>query len=468
MATPIAASIAGVLNAASFELLFFSGAFILLLGIDDLIVDAIWLTRPRARRQGEIAFTAMQKRPMRHRIAIFVPAWDERTVLHDTLAHALSVWGDGNYRIYAGCYPNDAQTIVSIAALAAANERLRIVVHRRPGPTTKGDCLNAVWRAMRSDERNEALRFDAIALHDAEDRVHAAELAVMDAALDRYGFVQLPVIPLLPRKGRWIAGHYCDEFAEAHRKELTVRHLLGSPIPAAGVGCCVRRDAIDLWREGGLPFAADSMVEDYELGLGLGRLGVASTFARVRDADGALIAVRSYFPATIETAIRQKARWIAGIALIGWDRLGWRRLRRGGRMIDAWMLWRDRRVVLAALVTLTAYFGLVGWSIADILYRLADVTPPEISRPMAAMLAATLALLAWRLTMRFVATAGQYGMTEGFAAIPRAFVSNIVAILAARRALVAYCRALTGTAIVWDKTAHLAHEDDGMAAARDR
>ena len=36
-----------------------------------------------------------------------------------------------------------------------------------------------------------------------------------------------------------------------------------------------------------------------------------------------VVASRGHFPATLGAAVRQKARWLGGIALSGWDRLGW-------------------------------------------------------------------------------------------------------------------------------------------------
>ena len=70
-------------------------------------------------------------------------------------------------------------------------------------------------------------------------------------------------------------------------------------------------------------FDPASLVEDYELGLTIADAGGRGCFARVRDAAGDVVAVRAYFPDTVHAAVRQKARWMAGIALAGWDRTGW-------------------------------------------------------------------------------------------------------------------------------------------------
>ena len=81
-------------------------------------------------------------------------------------------------------------------------------------------------------------------LHDAEDVVHRFELRIFDGLIDRAAVIQLPVLPLIDRQSRWIGGHYCDEFAEAHVKELVVREAVGAAIPLAGVGCAIERRAL--------------------------------------------------------------------------------------------------------------------------------------------------------------------------------------------------------------------------------
>ncbi len=83
-----------------------------------------------------------------------------------------------------------------------------------PGPTTKADCLNALWRALLRDEAAEGFTATGIALHDAEDIVHPLELQVYARWLQDCATVQLPVLPLPHPPSRFVAGHYCDEFAE--------------------------------------------------------------------------------------------------------------------------------------------------------------------------------------------------------------------------------------------------------------
>jgi adsorption protein B len=64
-------------------------------------------------------------------------------------------------------------------------------------------------------------------------------------------------------------------------------------------------------------------------------------------------------------------------------------------------------------------------------------------------------LLLWRAVMRFVAVRKFYGTGEGLRAIPRIATSNIIAMIAARRALWQYWTLLRGGALTWDKTRHI-------------
>ena len=153
--------------------------------------------------------------------------------------------------------------------------------------------------------------------------VDALELEVLGAALSTYDYAQIPVIPLMAPRARWVGRHYCDEFAESHGKELPVRSAIGAPLPTAGVGCAFRVEALKMLDTGGGPFSADCLTEDYELGVRLGRIGKRGTFVRRFDHAGQLIASRALFPMRIDDSVRQKTRWLRGIALDGWDRLGW-------------------------------------------------------------------------------------------------------------------------------------------------
>jgi adsorption protein B len=245
------------MDVATRELLLFAGVGRLIGGIDDLAVDLIWIGRSLWRRatiyrQYPRATLATLSPPVRPgRIAILIGAWAEGEVIGAMLEAALRRIGHGNYRIYVGMYANDPDTLQAVGEIVRRDARVRPVVGDVNGPTTKAECLNWVWAALVGDEQRDGVNYKAIVLHDAEDVVHPAELALFDRMIERFDMVQLPVLPLVDPHSRWIGGHYCDEFAEAHGRQLVVREALGAGVPSAGVGCAISREAMERFAAAG-------------------------------------------------------------------------------------------------------------------------------------------------------------------------------------------------------------------------
>ena len=429
--------------------------------LDDLLVDLIYIARfcwrrlfvytrhPRARavdlRRAEPGW-----------IAIIVPAWDESAVIGDMLRHSLATLDYPRYRIFVGTYLNDQATISEVQAIA--DDRIACVTVGWNGPTTKADCLNALWRAAVVHERSAGIRFKALVLHDAEDVVDRNELNVFDHLIPKLAMVQLPVMPLPDRNAPWVAGHYMDEFAEAHTKDIIVREAIGAAVPSAGVACAIERTMLGRISAlaGHLPFDATCLTEDYELGLKIRSLGGRGALVRIRSEAGtAAVATREHFPGTLDSAIRQKSRWLLGIALQGWDRLGW-----PGGLADRWMLIRDRKAVVTALLTLFAYFALL---LAVLFAAARAVYPPIQDFPalvpsdsnMAVLLTLNSLVLGWRLIMRGMFTTHAHGWREGLFSLPRALVGNYINFRAAARALRRYIAiALRRERNIWEKTDH--------------
>lgn len=280
--------------------------------------------------------------------------------------------------------------------------------------------------------------------------------------------MQLPVEPLVQRHGGWLArqlsSHYCDEFAEAHGKAMVVRDWFGVGLPGAGVGCAVSRAALDRLsktRGDGLPFASDSLTEDYEMGLAIAANGGRCRFVRVRGEDGRLIATRALFPDRFDTVVRQKSRWVLGIALQGWDRVGW-----SGGMIERWMRARDRRGPLTALVLMAGYLLVALTALGGVALLAGCYEPVRLTPLLKALLIANALALVWRVAARFVFTTREYGIAQGVQAVLRLPLANVIAIIAGRRAVFAYGRTLLGSAVLWDKTDHQVHPRQlGLAAA---
>ena len=449
-------TIAVMLPRLAAELALFSAVGFLLFAINDIVVDIIYFTRRLWRsatvyRRYPRAFgqTIANRGDEQRFIVIFVPAWDESTVIGAMLRSALNRLEYENYRIFVGHYRNDPATA---AAIEAVDDRRieRVTVHA-DGPTTKADCLNHLYDALLAYELNENRPAAAVVLHDSEDVVHPLELVVFNSLIDRAGVIQLPVQPLPDRISRWIAGHYCDEFAEAHAKELVVREAVGASMPLAGVGCAIARDPLARLAalHEGAPFAGASMTEDYEFGLRVGELGLKTMFVRMPAIPGSrgVVASRGHFPATFGEAVRQKARWLGGIALTGWDRLGWR-----GGLGERWMRMRDRRGPIAAMLLLCGYLAALLWSQLWLAEALGAPVQVRIGPTLAILLWINLWLLLWRIAMRMLFTGAAYGWAEGIRSVPRLVVGNVIAICAAARALAIYLSRVPPT---WDKTRHV-------------
>ena len=231
-----------------------------------------------------------------------------------------------------------------------------------------------------------------------------------------------------------------------------MREAVGAAIPLAGVGCAIAREPLARLAamQDGKPFAGTSMTEDYEVGLRIGALGLKTMFVRIpaRPGERGVVASRGHFPATLGAAVRQKARWLGGIALVG---LGPARLeRRARRALDA-----DARPPRAArrlaparglwrgLAVVAAVAGRSAW---------ARRSSARLDPTLITLLTINGWLLAWRILMRAGFTASAYGWREGLLSIPRLVVGNVIAMLAAARAVSLH---LGGGAKRWDKTRHI-------------
>jgi len=446
------------------ELLLFAGVFFLVGAIDELAIDLTWgwLRLTGRARTWRIDRSECVGDPLRGDVALMIPAWLEHSVITATIAYTLHAWPQSGLRLYVGCYRNDPLTVEAILRGAGHDPRVRVVVHDREGPTTKADCLNRLYVAMGQDEARSGRTFRLVVLHDAEDMVDPAALPLLDRAVAEAEFVQLPVLPEPQRGSRWIGSHYCEEFAEAHGKAMVVREALAAGLPSAGVGCGFSRALLARIADGmpGTgPFSVESLTEDYELGLRIRAAGGRSRFLRARGEDGRLVATRACFPARLDQSVRQKGRWVHGIALQGWDRLGWT-----SGVGESWMRLRDRRGPLSALVLFTGYLllaiGTVLWLADSLGYGWLSPFDPLIGW----LLAANAVSFAWRAIARFAFTTREYGWIEGVRAVLRIPLANIVAIMAGRRALAAYARTLRGAQPSWDKTHHHAHPTTTMLA----
>jgi adsorption protein B len=453
------------------------GAIFFLSGLDDLFVDCCYVAwrcyRRLGKREGGSQFDEEALRRNREQpIAILVPAWDESDVIRPMLANTLRTIQYDNYHIFIGTYPNDYDTQTEVDKIAADFPNVHRVVCANPGPTCKADCLNWIYQGIRLFEKSNGVRFEIFLMEDCEDLVHPLCLKVFNHMIPGYDMVQIPVFPLQRKWTDLIGGHYLDEFTEYHGKDIFVRRILSGAIPAAGVGCGFSRRAVTAMAERNEYelFNTGSLTEDYEFGLTIGLLGLRSTFIspllpfnphnsgvwRPRDGADRRVAVREYFPSTLRTAVKQKSRWVIGIALQGWKNLGWQ-----GNPGMRYMLYRDRKAILTNEVCL---FGYVIVLIVMTLLTYTRLASDAYSYPALVekgswlwnLLLVNLGFLLNRLGWRFYSVNRIYGWKQGLLAVPRQVCSNIVNGFATSRAIYMFVLAgLLRKRIAWDKTAHV-------------
>jgi len=415
--------------------------WVLISGLDDLFVGLRWLG---LRKSVSLPTPEERDAARERRIAIFVPLWREHAVTGQMLERTVSTLRYGAYDIFAGVYPNDELTVRAVTEAARRHPRIQVAMLPHPGPTSKGDCLNQVYRQMQEHEERTGDKYEIIVTHDAEDVVHPESLRLINWFSSDFAMVQIPVLAL-PTPGHELThGLYCDEFAEFQLKDIPVRQALDGFLPSNGVGCGFERKALERLAESreGHIFDPASLTEDYENGLQLHAMGYRQIFVPVRFENGAPVATREYFPRRRRAAARQRSRWIAGIALQGWERHGWRMSWR-----QRYWLWRDRKGLVGNLLSpvanLASFYGLIRWR---------TITGAQ---HWAMLYVCTLSIAAFQVGMRMWAARHIYGW--GFAALSpvRALWGNLINFQATAKALSQFAAArLQGATLRWQKTDH--------------
>lgn len=461
-------------------LIFVSVAF-LLSGLDDLFFDICYFCRWVYRRlfveRKRVPLTedALLARPQQP-IAVMVPAWDESAVIRPMLTNMVRSLNYDAYHVFVGTYPNDPATHREVDAVCALYPNVHRIVTPHDGPTNKADCLNWILQGIRRYERESGIRFEIFVMQDCEDVIHPLCYRVFNLLVPRFDMVQVPVLALLPKWYQFTAGHYIDEFAQLHYKDLAVRERLNRSLPAAGVGCAFSRRAFDIIaeRNNNIVFSVDSLTEDYEFGFRMKQYGLTQIFAQVwvqgqRHRSPLpspnLVCVREFFPATPRAAVRQKSRWVLGITLQGWENLGWMR-----GFWTRYMLVRDRKGLLTNLVNVLAYlvvFAGTGMWLANHFYPDSYRYPPLLEKGtwLWYVILANGVLLVHRVSMRAYCVYRIYGWQQALLSIPRMVWGNFINFLATVRAIRLYLRYLhTGKLIAWDKTQHVYPSEDQLGA----
>lgn len=449
-----------------------------ILGLDDLFIDLVYWTRKLIRRwriyekfkrADEQRLYTIGEKPL----AIMVPAWNEVGVVGEMARLAASTLDYENYQIFVGTYPNDAATQADVDAVCLHYPNVHKVICARPGPTSKADCLNNIIDAILRFESDAKIQFAGFILHDAEDVISPMELRLFNYLLPAKDLIQIPVYPYAPEWKGFTAGHYVDEFAENHGKDVIVREALTGQVPSAGVGTCFSRRAISALLEDGdgIAFDVQSLTEDYDIGFRLKQKGMKCIFARYSVSDPKLaleqpwvmgmdrafsqvICVREHFPRNFQHAVRQKSRWIVGIVFQGTKNLGW-----SPKALLNYFLWRDRRGMIAYLLSFLVnllFLVLLAMWLVILIFPDAWRYPSILtdSTLLTTLLWLNGLMLVNRLFQRGWFVTRFYGIGEGLLSAPRMMWSNLVNFLANLRALRQVMEMGDSRRVAWDKTTH--------------
>ena len=214
------------------------------------------------------------------------------------------------------------------------------------------------------------------------------------------------------------------------------------------------------------------MTEDYDFAFRLRELGLQQVFVRQSVQRSKVkrgfwtrkprsvtvkenIATRELFPRTFSAAVRQKGRWVLGIALQGWANLGWR-----GSGWTKYMLARDRKALLTNQINLLGYLVLIGLVATWLIPKLAPDAyryPPLVERGtwLWYLILADTFFLGFRVLARATYVGRVYGWRQSLLSVLRQIWANVINFAASARACWRFGRHLiTGEPIGWEKTAH--------------
>jgi adsorption protein B len=303
-------------------------------------------------------------------------------------------------------------------------------------------------------EEEHNVRFEMILTHDAEDIIDPDALRWINYYAQWNDMVQIPVLAL-PTPLREIAhGLYCDEFAEYQFKDMPARELLGGFVPSNGVGTGFSRRAIERLAEAHANriFEPTCLTEDYENGWRIHRMGLNQKFIPIRFREGRFVATREYFPRKFRAAVRQRTRWVTGIALQSWEFHSAR-----DTLSQLYWFWRDRKGLIgnlgAPLMNILFVLGAGTWTWAKASHH--DwLLEHELARFYPVYLAG-MALQALHTSVRVCCSARVYGWRFACGVPLRVIVGNWINCLATSRAIWNYTIArVRGHSLLWAKTDH--------------
>lgn len=471
-------------------LLIFTSISFLLSGIDDAFIDIYywiyyaWRYRyitPKIKLTYQTLATTPQKR-----IAIMVPCWHEAGVIEEMLSYNINVIEYQNYDFFIGVYANDPHTVQAVKQVADIYPNIQCVIGPEPGPTNKASNLNQVFSYIMAWEKQQHIHYDIFVMHDSEDIIHPYSLLLYNYLMPKNDMIQIPILPLEVSLSQLTHWTYNAEFSEIHTKDIVVREKIGGLVPSAGVGTAFSRKAINVLLEarGNVPFSTYSLTEDYSTALEIKLRGLRQIFVLqyinrtywhkrwyffgpiVPYRRSECIATRALFPSSYFKAVRQKTRWVLGIAFQEWIHTGWR-----GDLPTLYTLIHDRKSLFTHLITGLFFIQIPFWF--AYLYFTAD--HPEFAtlqdlfdmHPWIwSFITVSSIFMLNRFLQRAIAVYRVYGLAPAILSIPLVLYGNIINLHALVRAYYQFIFAPSSKShsiVKWDKTDHTFPKADVLA-----
>jgi adsorption protein B len=433
--------------------------WVLINGLDDLVIDfaglASYIRRkfsanPDHRDPTEEELDNAPPRLM----AIFVALWKEHRVIQQMIENNVTKLRYPRFEFFVGAYPNDGPTVAAIREAMKRFPNVHLSICPHDGPTSKADCLNWIYQRMLLFEEERGVRFDMVLTHDAEDLMDPDALRWINYYAQWNEMVQIPVLALPTPMKKLSHGVYCDEFAEFQFKDMPARQLLGGFIPSNGVGTGFSRLALERLASSNSSriFEPACLTEDYENGWRIHRMGMRQKFIPVQIRGGRPIATREFFPQNFRAAVKQRTRWVTGIALQSWEYHSARDTLR-----QLYWFWRDRKCIVGNLATpltnVLFVFGAGTWTWAKAGHH-QWLLAQEMARFYPIYMAG-LALQALHTSIRAGCSARIYGWRFACGVPVRVLAGNWINFFATSRAIRNYTNAkMRGQPLRWAKTEH--------------
>lgn len=461
------------------NLLIFTSTCFLISGADDLFFDIVYWTTSvwryfYFRKSHKLSYADLAALPEK-RIAIMVPCWHEAGVIEQMLKYNIYTIDYEHYEMFVGVYPNDPKTIASVQSMVEKLAHVVCVIGPDPGPTNKARNLNAIYNYILKYEKEHHYKYEIFVLNDSEDIIHDLSLKLYNYLMPKNAMVQVPIFPLEVPLKSLIHWTYAAEFAEIHTKDVLVRERIGGLVPSAGVGTAFSRETLDILKNdrGGEPFATNTLTEDYHTALQIKLYKLREIFATqtihrmkwrkkwyffgpiVPKIVNEFIATRALFPEEYIKSVRQKARWIYGIAFEEWINTGWQ-----GSLAVLYTLLHDRKAIFTHLIT-GLFFVLIPFWLTYSYYTRNLPYYPSLQDGFDQypwvwyMVIASSLLMINRGIQRMIATYRVYGLLPALTSLPLIFYVNIINFHALLRAYGTFLfKPKPQGQAKWDKTDH--------------